>query len=286
MSDTNAQKPNTFTDRRPRDRDPRRRDHFQCRGPPRHRAAASVLFAETRLPAGRQLPRLHGRDRRRARLAASCIRTPSPGMKVKTQTDRAKTARKMVAELLLTDQPDLAHAHDPVAALANRGQHEGRARPLSGAREGRRARPQPSGDGGQSRRLHPMQSLRPRLPRSAGQRRDRHGRPRPRRKDRVRLRRSDGRLDLRRLRRMRAGLPDRRADAGDDGRRRTTFTNQARPLGRQRLSLLRRRLPAHLPHQGRQAALRDRPRRSGEPEPALRQRPLRLRLRQQSATPD
>src|SRR5271165_5041826 len=38
-------------------------------------------------------------------LAASCIRTPTPGMKVKTQTDRAKTARKMVAELLLTDQP-------------------------------------------------------------------------------------------------------------------------------------------------------------------------------------
>ena len=30
-------------------------------------------------------------------LAASCLRTPSPGMKVKTQTDRAKTARKMVA---------------------------------------------------------------------------------------------------------------------------------------------------------------------------------------------
>ena len=29
-------------------------------------------------------------------LAASCIRNPSPGMKVKTATDRAKTARKMV----------------------------------------------------------------------------------------------------------------------------------------------------------------------------------------------
>ncbi len=27
-------------------------------------------------------------------LAASCIRTPTPGMKVKTQTDRAKTARR------------------------------------------------------------------------------------------------------------------------------------------------------------------------------------------------
>ena len=50
-------------------------------------------------------------------LAASCIRTPSPGMKVKTQTDRAKTARKMVAELLLTDQPDARVAHDPDSEL-------------------------------------------------------------------------------------------------------------------------------------------------------------------------
>jgi formate dehydrogenase major subunit len=46
-------------------------------------------------------------------LAASCIRTPTPGMKVKTQTERAKTARKMVAELLLTDQPAKDVAHDP-----------------------------------------------------------------------------------------------------------------------------------------------------------------------------
>ena len=34
-------------------------------------------------------------------------------MKVKTATDRAKTARKMVAELLLTDQPAREVAHDP-----------------------------------------------------------------------------------------------------------------------------------------------------------------------------
>jgi formate dehydrogenase major subunit len=46
-------------------------------------------------------------------LAASCIRTPTPGMKVKTRTDRAKTARRMVVELLLTDQPALDVAHDP-----------------------------------------------------------------------------------------------------------------------------------------------------------------------------
>src|SRR5215210_8763466 len=50
-------------------------------------------------------------------LAASCIRTPTPGMKVKTQTDRAKTARKMVAELLLTDQPAMEVAHDPDSEL-------------------------------------------------------------------------------------------------------------------------------------------------------------------------
>ena len=50
-------------------------------------------------------------------LAASCIRTPSPGMKVRTQTDRAKTARKMVAELLLTDQPAREVAHDPDSEL-------------------------------------------------------------------------------------------------------------------------------------------------------------------------
>src|SRR5271168_2910902 len=50
-------------------------------------------------------------------LAASCIRNPAPGMKVKTQTDRAKTARKMVAELLLTDQPAIDVAHDPDSEL-------------------------------------------------------------------------------------------------------------------------------------------------------------------------
>src|ERR1044072_2114707 len=49
-------------------------------------------------------------------LAASCIRTPAPGMKVKSQSDRAKTARKMVFELLICDQPDRnTEAHDPAS---------------------------------------------------------------------------------------------------------------------------------------------------------------------------
>ncbi|MDH3913597.1 MAG: 2Fe-2S iron-sulfur cluster-binding protein, partial [Rhodospirillales bacterium] len=46
-------------------------------------------------------------------LAASCIRQPAKGMKVKTASERAKKARETVFELLLADQPDKAAAHDP-----------------------------------------------------------------------------------------------------------------------------------------------------------------------------
>src|SRR6516165_12673184 len=46
-------------------------------------------------------------------LAASCIRKPTEGMKVKTTSDRAKTAREMIFDLLVSDQPERATAHDP-----------------------------------------------------------------------------------------------------------------------------------------------------------------------------
>src|SRR5215467_2999419 len=39
-------------------------------------------------------------------LAASCIRKPSAGMKVNTASDRARVARNMVFDLLISDQPD------------------------------------------------------------------------------------------------------------------------------------------------------------------------------------
>ena len=42
-------------------------------------------------------------------------------------------------------------------------------------------------------------------------------------------------------------------------------------------------LPAHLSHQERQAFVRDRSKRPGQPEPLVREGPLRLRLHQQSA---
>ena len=45
-------------------------------------------------------------------LAASCIRKPTEGMEVNTASERAKTARKMVFELLVADQPPRPHAHD------------------------------------------------------------------------------------------------------------------------------------------------------------------------------
>ena len=46
-------------------------------------------------------------------LAASCKRTPSVGMKVKSASDRAIAAQKMVMELLVADQPPRATSHDP-----------------------------------------------------------------------------------------------------------------------------------------------------------------------------
>jgi formate dehydrogenase major subunit len=52
-------------------------------------------------------------------LAASCIRQPTAGMKVKTASERAKFSRKMVFELLVSDQPERATSHDPHSRFWN-----------------------------------------------------------------------------------------------------------------------------------------------------------------------
>ena len=46
-------------------------------------------------------------------LAASCLRKPTPGMKVGVATARAEASRKMVFELLVADQPEreIGRAH-------------------------------------------------------------------------------------------------------------------------------------------------------------------------------
>ena len=219
-------------------------------------------------------------------LAASCIRTPTPDMVVNTATERAGTARKMVMELLLADQPAKESAHDPQSELWHWADQMGQlASRFPGARRAA-GRPEPPGDGGQPGCLHPLYALRARLPRGAGQRRHRHGVSWAPEQDRLRLRRSDGHLDLRRLRRVRPGLPDRRADAGDAVGRGRPAHRLCRPPGRQRLPLLRRRLPDYLQHQGQRHPPRRGPRGTGQPWPAVRQGPLRLRLHQAPAPPD
>ncbi|MDE0028012.1 MAG: formate dehydrogenase subunit alpha [Deltaproteobacteria bacterium] len=50
-------------------------------------------------------------------LAASCIRRPAPGMKVHTDSERARSARRMVMELLVADQPARETAHDAGSRL-------------------------------------------------------------------------------------------------------------------------------------------------------------------------
>ncbi|MDQ7071645.1 MAG: formate dehydrogenase subunit alpha [Rhodobacterales bacterium] len=50
-------------------------------------------------------------------LAASCIREPVEGMVVTTDSTRAKTARKMVVEMLVADQPERDVAHDKSSHL-------------------------------------------------------------------------------------------------------------------------------------------------------------------------
>jgi formate dehydrogenase major subunit len=52
-------------------------------------------------------------------LAASCIRKPTPGMKVKTESERARKGREMVFELLIADQPTPENAHDDKSKFWN-----------------------------------------------------------------------------------------------------------------------------------------------------------------------
>ena len=50
-------------------------------------------------------------------LVASCIREASEGMNVTTNSNRAETARKMVMEMLIADQPEPEKAHDKSSHL-------------------------------------------------------------------------------------------------------------------------------------------------------------------------
>ena len=81
-------------------------------------------------------------------LAASCIRKPTSGMKVKTASERAKASRKMVFELLVTDQPPLEAAHDPNSRFWRWADRVG----VSASRFPQRSAPQPD-------RSHPAMTV-------------------------------------------------------------------------------------------------------------------------------
>ena len=58
-------------------------------------------------------------------LAASCMRLPTSGMKVKTASERAAKAQKMVMELLVADQPPRETSHDPDSKFWELGRAHG-----------------------------------------------------------------------------------------------------------------------------------------------------------------
>ena len=143
----------------------------------------------------------------------------------------------------------------------------------------RRGRFEP-GHRGQSRCLHPLRPVRARLRRHPGQRRDRplgQGLHQP---HRLRPQRSDGRVDLRHLRRMRRRLPDGRARQQADPQRPHPAAQRAEER-RHGVPVLRRGLRADLSR--RRGAQRDRVRRGTRPAglaaAPVRQGPLRLGLR-------
>ena len=212
-----------------------------------------------RRAAARRAPgmEVHDRQRARARVAAAGARAAA-GRHARDRATRAATRSTSWAERLERGQAALRAAR--------------RSLPADCSHPAMAVRP---------RRLHPVHALRARLPRGAGQRRDRPGPPRRARQDRVRPRRPDGRVDLRGLRRMRAGLPDRRADA--DARRRAWRCPTSRSTRCARTAAS----AASSPTTSRTTrSSRRRPRRPGQPQPAVRQGPLRLRLRAPPAAPD
>lgn len=83
-------------------------------------------------------------------LAASCIRRPTPGMRVVTASARARTARRLVFELLQADQPDAASSPDPGSRFRRWADQVG----VTDSRfPARAARPEPD-------RSHPAMSVR------------------------------------------------------------------------------------------------------------------------------
>ena len=223
-------------------------------------------------------------------LVASCIREPQEGMVVTTDSGRAAQARKMVVEMLMADQPGRDVSHD-------RSSHFWDMADVQGVTESRfpamKAERIPLLDDSHvAMRVNLDACIQCNLCVRACrevQVNDVIGMAN-RGHDALPVFDFDdpmGAVHLRRLRRMRAGLPDRGADAGERGRRASgRRPRRLRQRGKERLPVLRRRLPGLGQGQGRQGEVRrghQRPRQRGPP---LRQGPLRLRLHPPRPPPD
>ena len=219
-------------------------------------------------------------------LAASCKRTPSVGMKVKTASPRAVAAQKMVMELLVADQPARATSHDPDSKFW----HWAEKVEVTESRF-------PAAERWQADPSHPAMRVNLDACIQCG-------------------------LCVRACREVQVndviGMAYRNHDAKivfdfddpmgestcvacgecvqacptgalmpsvmlDENQTRVTYADRKVEFA---VPVLRRRLPGHLSGQGREGDLRRRPRRPGQPQPALRQGPLRLRLHPSPASPD
>ena len=145
-------------------------------------------------------------------LAPSCCRYPTTGWK-SHRTARARCSQKMVLDCC---SPTCRERHTLDSELDRWASGCGRQAAIR-SRAISRKRPVAPGNRRQPRLLHPVRALRARLPRGAGQRCHRLRVSRRALQNRLRSGRSDGRLHVRRLRRMRSSLPDRGADARCEG---------------------------------------------------------------------
>ena len=274
--------------RRPRGHRRARRDDLAGRAAGRDRDPAPLLPARARLSPRRQLPRLHGRDRGRARARRLVHPQADARHAGHDRLDPRRSARRdgLRAARWPTSRPRAA-AHDPDSTFWRWADQVGVASSRFPARRPPPARPQPPGDGRPARRLHPVQPLRPRLPRGPGQRRHRHGRARGR-TQKVVFDFDDpmGQSTCVACGECVQACPTGALMPAVGPRRPGPQGPRPRPEGREPLPLLRRRLPADVPDPRRRIALRRGPRRPGQPQPALRQGPVRLRLRPPPAPAD
>ena len=276
-----------FTHRRRRGRGQRRRDHLAGRPAPRRRHPASLLLARARLPARRQLPRLHGRDRGRARAGRLLPAQADAGHEGRRRHARAPKPRARWCSSCWSPTSPSARPRTIPTRSSGTGPTRSASPPAAS-----RADERPAMD-----ISHPAMAVNldacincnlcVRACREV-QVNDVIGMAFRGHHEKIVFDFDDPMGDSSCVAcgecvqacptgaLMPAVLLDDRADPH----------RLRRPHGRQPVPVLRRRLPAHLSHQGRQDPPCDRQGRPGQPRAALREGPLRLRLRPPSRPPD